>query len=94
MNPLPSDVHPDMPVLFVFLRYKFAKFEHFRICVAIPPTALQEKYYFTRHPVSHLPVHCHPFARKCHPIFFPFFVKDWPKIDLAGSKLDQLVKPM
>src|SRR5258707_4593647 len=38
MNPLPSDVHPDVPVLFVFLRYKFAKFEHFRICVAIPPT--------------------------------------------------------
>src|SRR5258708_31505706 len=38
MNPLPSDVHPDMPVLFVFLRYKFAKFEHFRIHVAIPPT--------------------------------------------------------
>src|SRR5258708_11066990 len=38
MNPLPSDVHPDVPVLFVFLRYKFAKFEHFRIHVAIPPT--------------------------------------------------------
>src|SRR5258708_20061722 len=38
MNPLPSDVHPDVPVLFVFLRYKFAKFEHFRIHVAILPT--------------------------------------------------------
>src|SRR5258708_621919 len=38
MNPLPSDVHPDMPVLFIFLRYKFTEFEHFRICVAIPPT--------------------------------------------------------
>ncbi|SRR5258708_39089720 len=39
MNPLPSDVHPDVPVLFIFLRYKFAKFEHFRICVAILPTS-------------------------------------------------------
>src|SRR5258705_10877363 len=38
MNPLPSDVHPDMPVLFIFLRYKFAEFEHFRIRVAILPT--------------------------------------------------------
>src|SRR5260370_12961864 len=38
MNPLPSDVHADMPVLFIFLRYKFTEFEHFRICVAIPPT--------------------------------------------------------
>src|SRR5260221_5310116 len=39
MNPLPSDVHPDVPVLFIFLRYKFANFEHFRICVAILPTS-------------------------------------------------------
>ena len=39
MNTLPSDVHPDMPVLFIFMRYKFAKFELFRICVVILPTA-------------------------------------------------------
>src|SRR5258707_15716997 len=42
MNPLPSDVHPDVPVLFVFLRYEVAKFELFRIHVVIPPTMVYQ----------------------------------------------------
>jgi len=33
-----------MQVLFMFLRYKFAKFELFRICVVIPPTMPREEW--------------------------------------------------